>query len=68
VDDAQERDRAPVLGQDRCAGEVELDLGLRCDLAQLFRGQRVERWALGQEARDLAQSGVQLELLFLTMP
>jgi hypothetical protein len=59
VDHAQERDRSAVLGQDRRAGEEELDLGLRGELAQLFRAERVERSSCGQEARDLAQRRVQ---------
>jgi hypothetical protein len=36
VDHAQERDRPAVLGQDRGARDVELDLGLRRDLAELL--------------------------------
>jgi hypothetical protein len=63
VDHAQERDRPPVQGQDRRAGRVELDLGLGRNPAELFGRERVERRTLREEARDLAQSGVQLELL-----
>jgi hypothetical protein len=59
VDDAQERDRTAVLGQDRRAGQEELDLGLRGDLAQLLGAQRIERSPCGQEARNLAQRRVQ---------
>jgi hypothetical protein len=59
VDHAQERDRAAVLGQDRRAGQEELDLGLGGELAQLVVPERVERGPCGQEARDLAQRRVQ---------
>ncbi|MBV9414580.1 MAG: hypothetical protein JO363_06340 [Solirubrobacterales bacterium] len=59
VDDAQERDRATVLGQDRRAGEEELDLGVRRNLAELLWRQRVEGCPRGEEARDLAQRRVQ---------
>jgi len=59
VDDAQERDRAAVLGQDRRAREEELDLGMRRKLAELLGRQRVEGSPRGEEARDLAQRRVQ---------
>ena len=36
MDHAQERDRPAVLGQDRRARHVELDLGLRGELAELL--------------------------------
>jgi hypothetical protein len=54
VDHAQERDGAAVLGQNRRAGQEELDLGLGGELAQLVVAQRIERGPCGQEARDLA--------------
>jgi hypothetical protein len=54
VDHAQERHRAAILGEDRRAGQEELDLGLRGEFAQLVVTQRVERGPCGQEARDLA--------------
>jgi hypothetical protein len=38
---------------------VELDLGLRRQLAQLLGPERVERRARGEEASDLAQCRVQ---------
>jgi hypothetical protein len=59
VDYAQERDGTAVLGEDRRAGQEELDLGLRRELTQLLGCQRVERRARDQEARDLAQRRVQ---------
>jgi len=59
VDHAQERHGAAVLRDDRRAGDEELDLGLRRELAQLFWAQRIERGPCGQEARDLAQRRVQ---------
>ena len=63
VDHAQERDRAAILGEDRRTRQEELDLGLGGELAQLVVAQRVERGPRGQEARDLAQRRVQLDLL-----
>jgi hypothetical protein len=59
VDDAQERHRPAVLGEDDVAAQVELDRRLGGDLRQLLGGERVERRALAEEAGDLAQSGVQ---------
>jgi hypothetical protein len=63
VDHAQKRDRAAVLGEDRGTRDVELELSLRRELAQLLGRQRVERRARGQESRDLAQRRVQRDLL-----
>jgi hypothetical protein len=54
VNYTQERDGAAVLGQNRRAGQKELDLGLRGELAQLVVAQRIERGPCGQEARNLA--------------
>jgi hypothetical protein len=62
VDDAQMRDRATALGQDDGAAQVKLDRRLGRDLGQLVRGQSVERRALRQKPRNLAQAGVQLAL------
>ena len=67
VDNAQERDRSAVLGEDRRAGQVELDLGLRGQLAELLRPERVERRPRSKEARDLAQRRVQRKSLDLDM-
>jgi transposase InsO family protein len=65
VDNAQERDRPAVLGQDRRAGKEELDLGLSGELTQLFGREAVERRPRGEEARDLAQRRVQRWCLVL---
>ena len=63
VDHAQERDGTVVLGQDDGAAQVKLDRRLSRNVGQLVRRERVERRPLRQEARDLAQAGVQLTLL-----
>src|SRR4051794_30789069 len=63
VDHAQKRDRTAVLAQDHGPGEVELELGLGHYFSQLLGRERVERGALGEKARDLAQSRVLHDLL-----
>jgi hypothetical protein len=67
VDHAQERDGSPILGQDRRSGQVELDLGLGCQLAELVRPECVERRPRGKEPCDLAQRRVQLWTLDIVM-
>jgi hypothetical protein len=67
-DHAQERDGAAVLGEDHLPRGIELDLRLGDDLAELLGGESVERRPLGEEARDLAQPGFQLDLLVAVRP
>jgi hypothetical protein len=59
VDHPKEGDGTAVLGQDRRTRDVELDFGLRGQLTQLVRTERVERRPRREEARDLAQRRVQ---------
>jgi hypothetical protein len=42
---------------------MELDLRLGDHIAELLGGETVERRPLGEEPRDLAQAGFQLDLL-----
>jgi len=46
---------------------VKFDRRLRGDLSQLIGRERVERGALRQKARDLAQTRVQLALRWRTI-
>jgi hypothetical protein len=66
-DHAQKRDRPSLLGEDRRARDVELDLRLGGQLAELIGPERNEGRARGEEARDLAQRRVQLGLLGVGM-
>ena len=67
VDHAQERDGTPVLGEDRRSGQVELDLGLGGQLAELVGSERVKRRPRSKEPCDLAQRRVQIWPLEIVM-